>query len=240
MSNSPKPKILCLDIETSPAKAYVWKLFDVNISLDQLIVPSAPICVAAKWVGEKDLFFFSDWNDGHDVMIHEIHRLISEADAVLTYNGDSFDIRKLTGEFVIAGLAPPPPITSIDIYKTVKKLGIQSGKLAYVGPFLKLGQKVKNAGFSLWIAVENGNEKAQKEMETYCKGDVILTEKVYEKLKPFIVNHPFLGETGSGACGTCGSHSLQSRGTRRTKAFKIQRIQCTTCGSWRDGKRMKV
>lgn len=233
-------KILVLDIETRPATAYVWGLFDQNIGLSQLITPSAPICFAAKFVGEKGMHFYSEWEHGRKEMIVAAHELMSEADAIVTYNGDRFDIPKLRGEFVLEGLLPPPPLTSIDVLKSVKKLGFQSNKLAYVGPLLKVGQKVDNEGFGLWSAVIDGDGDAQERMKTYCIGDVLLLEEVYDKLRPYIVNHPHMGDIGAGACGACGSHQLQKRGFRRTKSFMIQRMQCTTCGAWQDGARKKV
>lgn len=233
-------KILTLDIETKPAIAYVWGLFDQNISLNQLIEPSAPICVAAKFLGDKEMHFFSDWGDGHQEMIQGIHALISQADAVVGYNTDGFDLRKLRGEFLLAGLTPPPTVTSIDLLKSVKKLGFQSNKLAFVGPMLSIGKKVETEGFGLWSSVMAGDVRAQARMEKYCKGDVILTEQLYKKILPFIANHPHLGEVGGHECGACGSSKLQSRGFRRTKAFKIQRLQCQNCGSWSDGVRKKV
>lgn len=233
-------KILTLDIETKPAVAYVWGLFDQNISLNQLISPSAPICVAAKFLGEKDVFFASDWGEGgHSGMIREIHRLISEADAVVTYNGDGFDLKKLRGEFLLEGLTPPPPVTSIDLLKTVKKLGFQSTKLAYIGPLLRIGDKIKHEGFDLWSSVMLDDTKAQERMERYCIGDVRLTERLYKELFPYIHNHPHLGED-AGACGACDGHNLQRRGFRRTKSYLIQRLQCQDCGSWQDGPRKKV
>ena len=234
-----KPKILVIDIETKPALAYVWGLFDQNIGLNQLIEPGAPICFAAKFVGEPEIFFSADWTDGHDEMIRKVHALFSEADAVVGYNSDSFDIRKLMGEFLILGLAPPPPLTSIDLYKTVKQLGFQSGKLAYVAPLLGVGQKVKNEGFGLWAKAIEGDPVAQKKMMRYNIGDIRVTEKLYLRIKPYIKTHPFLGMTKQD-CGACGSSRVQSRGYRRTKHYLIQRIQCQTCGSWSEGTRKKV
>lgn len=232
-------KILILDIETKPALAYVWGLFDQNISLNQLVTPSAPISFAAKYVGEPEIFFHSDWTDGHLGMIKAAHKLISEADAVVGYNSDSFDLRKLTGEFLLAGLTPPPPTTSIDLLKTIRKLGLQSGKLAYVGPLLGIGGKVKNQGFELWLKVMEGDERAQRKMRKYNIGDIKLTERLYVKIKPYIANHPHLGSTLH-ECGACQSNKVQSRGYRRTKYFRIQRLQCQTCGSWQNGTRSKV
>lgn len=237
---SAKPKILFLDIETSPAVAYTWGLHNVNISLAQLIEPSAPICVSAKWYGDKSVSFFADWIDGHENFIRSIYDMICEADAVVTYNGDSFDLKKLQGEFLLQGLPPPPPWTSIDLLKTVKKLGYQSNKLGYVGPLLELGKKVEHEGFDLWVKVRDGDFAAQKKMQKYCIQDTLLLEELYIKVLPYIPNHPTMGEAGVDQCGACGSYSLQKRGFRRTKAFKIQRLQCQKCGSWSDGTRSKV
>lgn len=233
-------KILVLDCETKPAQAYVWRLFDENISLDQLISPSEVICVGAMWLGAKDVMFFSEWQHSKAGMLKQIHALLFEADAVVTYNGDKFDLPKLNGEFVSLGLPPVPPLTSIDLYKAVRKLGLQSNKLAFVGPHLKIGAKVKHEGFSLWVSVMEGKESALKKMERYCKMDVRLTGRLYTRLRPYITNHPHMAEVKGHECGACGGHHLQKRGYRRTKSFKIQRLQCQTCGSWSDGERSKV
>lgn len=234
-------KKLILDIETRPALAYVWGLYDQTISLNQLIEPSAPITFAAKWHGEDEVECWTEWGpEGRIGMIRRAHELLSEADAVIGYNSDSFDLKKLRGEFVLEGLPPVPPLTSIDLLKTVKKLGFQSNKLAYVGPLLQIGQKVAHEGFDLWKSVMAGDEDARKRMEVYNIGDVVLTEELYDRLLPYIHNHPHLGEVGGQQCGACGGFHLQSRGHRRTKSFKIQRLQCVDCGSWQDGSRRKV
>lgn len=238
--NPNQSKILTIDIETKPGKAYVWGLFDQNIGLSQLIEPSAPICFSAKWLGSKEVFFHADWIDGHEGMIAAAHGLISEADAVVGYNSDGFDLKKLNGEYLLCGLTLPPPVTSIDLLKTVKKLGFQSNKLAYIGPLLNIGSKVANEGFDLWRKVDEGDVAAQKRMQKYNVGDVRLTEQLYLTLRPFIVNHPHLGEVGSTACGACGSHRLHKRGPRRTKTYLIQRLQCQDCGAWQSGERKKI
>lgn len=235
-----EPKILVLDIETKPTKAYVWRTFKENVGVEQIIEPGGMICFAAKWVGEKPIAFYSDWTHSHGEMVHAIHGLISSADAVISYNGDSFDLPKLYGEFLLEGLPPPPPVTSIDVIKTVRKMGFVSSRLAFIGPLLKVGAKVKHEGFELWSKVMDGDEKAQAKMEVYNIQDVVLLEKLYQKIKPYIKNHPNLGDQGAGSCGSCGSKSVQKRGFRRTKYFRIQRLQCNDCGSWSDGTRTKV
>lgn len=230
--------ILVLDIETAPVKAYVWRLWDQNVGLNQIIDNGGIICVGAKWLGHKETWLFSDWEHGHKGMLKAIYEMMEQADAVLTYNGDRFDLPKLRGEFLLAGFGPLPPCTSIDLYKAIKKLGFISGKLAFVGPLLSMGNKITTGGFDLWRAVDNGSTSAQNKMARYCKQDVRLLEKVYQKVKSYITNHPHLGDRGK--CGACEGTTLHSRGYRRTKAYKIQRLQCNTCGSWQDGKREMV
>lgn len=233
-----EPRILYVDIEWEPATAYVWRMWDENISPDQLINEGGLLCFCAQFNNEKPLFY-SKWKDGRDVMAQKALDLLTEADAVITYNGDKYDLPKLRGEIVLAGLTPPPPVTSIDLLKTVKKFGFVMNRLAYIGPLLRVGGKVKHEGFRLWRDVMEGKESAQKKMQKYNIQDVKLLVDLYKKVKPFIPNHPHMG-TNSCECGACGSLQSHSRGYRRTKTFRINRRQCTQCGAWFDGKRTKV
>jgi len=173
-------------------------------------------------------------------MLKAVHKLLSEADAVVTFNGNKYDLPKLNGEFVRYGFIPPAPPTSIDLLDTVKKFGLFMNRLAFVGPFFAIGKKIAHEGFSLWTKVMDGDGAAQKRMARYCKGDIRLTEQLYKKILPYITNHPHLGTLSRGACGACQSLSMYARGFRRTKSFRIQRLQCKHCGAWQDGTRVKV
>lgn len=237
MSNT--RKILYYDIEWKPATAYVWRMWDENITPSQLIDAGGLLCFCAIWEGSSDIIFMSEWEHGRQAMAEKLLELFSEADAVVTYNGDRYDIPKTYGEILLAGLTPPPAPTSIDLIKTVKKMGFVMNRLAYIGPLLKVGGKLKHEGFTLWKDVMDGNINAQKKMKRYCIQDVKLLIKLYKKILPFIKNHPHLG-ADKHECGACGSNKTQSRGYRRTKHFKIQRIQCQDCGSWSDGTRSKI
>jgi hypothetical protein len=232
-------KILYIDIEWKPATAYVWRMWDENISPDQLIDAGGLLCFCAHWHGTKDYLFFSEWADGQAGMAEAALALLSEADAVVTYNGDKYDLPKLRGALVLAGLTPPPPPTSIDLIKVVKKFGFVMNRLAYIGPLVGAGKKLKHEGFQLWRSVLEGDLKARLRMTKYCIQDVKLLVSLYERILPFIDNHPHLGDN-KGQCGACGSKHVQLRGFRRTKHFKVQRLQCQDCGAWSTGTRTKV
>lgn len=234
------PRILFLDIETKPAIVASFGIRDQHIGHKQILRDGGVICVGLRWSDEKRANVYSDWQHGHEEMLRVVHSALTEADAVATYNGASFDIPKLHGEFLLAGMAPPPPLTQIDLYKAVRKLGFICNKLDYIAPLLGLGAKVKHEGLELWLSVMDGCPKAQKKMSRYCAGDVDLTVSVYEKVRAYVPNHPHMGMTPALACGSCGSHQVQSRGVRRTKAMFIQRLQCTRCGSWQSGKRVSA
>lgn len=173
-------------------------------------------------------------------MLEAVHAMLTEADAVGTYNGAAFDIPMLDGEFALANMALPPAPTHIDLFKTIRKMRFLSSKLDYILPLFGLGGKVKHEGFPLWLKVMQDDPKAQRKMARYCAGDVRRTEELYERILPYIKDHPHLGFTPKGSCGACGSTRMQRRGPRRTKASIIQRLQCQDCGSWQSGERSKA
>lgn len=232
-------KILYLDIEWAPAKAYVWRMWDENISPDQLIDEGGLLCFCANWDGGKDYQFYSEWDDGRLRMAEKALELLNEADAVVTYNGDKYDLPKLRGSILLSGLSPPKPPTSIDLIKTVKKLGFVMNRLAYIGPFLQVGGKLKHEGFRLWRSVLEGDFKAMARMRKYCIQDVKLLVELYKRVKPFIQDHPNVGD-GKAACPSCQSNNVHLRGWRRTKYFKTRQLQCQDCGSWYTGSRVKI
>ena len=234
------PRILFLDIETKPAIVASFGIRDQHIGHKQILRDGGVICVGLRWSDQRKAKVYSDWEHGHAEMLRITHEALAEADAVCTYNGASFDIPKLAGEFLLAGLPPPPPLTQIDIYKAVRKLGFICNKLDYIAPLLGLGGKVKHEGLEMWLAVMDGDAKAQKKMAKYCAGDVDLTVEVYERVRAYVPDHPHMGMTPALSCGGCGSHQLQSRGVRRTKAMFVQRLQCQRCGGWQSGKRVRA
>lgn len=235
----PVQNILILDIEWRPVKAYVWRAWDENINPEQIIEDGGLLCVGCKWVGGKTEVF-SEWEHGHKDMLAAIHDRMSYADCIIGFNSDKYDLPKLDGEFLKHGFPPRPPCTSIDLIKTIKKMGFFRNSLAFIGPFLGVGAKMEHEGFALWKKVMDGDPSAQKRMSKYCAQDVDMTDKLYLRIRSHIRNHPNMGQTGSDQCPSCGGNHHQSRGTRRTRTYKIQRLACQDCGHWFDGARTKI
>jgi DNA polymerase elongation subunit (family B) len=226
-------KLLLVDIETAPNLATVWGLWNQNIALNQLIKAGYTLCWAAKWHGDKEIMFESVVT-GEKRMIRRIHKLLDEADAVCHYNGTKFDIPTLNKEFLLQGLRPPAPFKEIDLLRTARrKFRLASNKLDYVAKSLGLGEKAHHKGHELWLECMAKKKDAWKTMETYNKQDVVLLEKVYDRLMPWVVGHPNRSVMeGAECCPKCASKSFQARGYAQTAAAVYRRYQCNDCGSW--------
>lgn len=254
------PRILIIDIETAPALCYTFETRNVNISPIQIHTPVRMICFAAKWLDQKKIMFFSEWDDGTEVMVRAAVTLLDEADVVVTYNGDKFDLPHIDRErdllnFEIANywdpddwgenphIKPPSPFISVDLYKVVKKeQKWMSHKLAYITESLGLARKVEHYGFQLWIDVLAGDPKAQRLMKRYCRGDITVTEDVYRHYLPKIKNLPSKALWGDEVGNDtpecpCGSQNLHRRGYAVSKTRRYPRFQCQDCGKWLKGTR---
>jgi predicted RNA-binding Zn-ribbon protein involved in translation (DUF1610 family) len=227
---------LLLDIETAPNLAHVWGLFKQNVSVNQIIDSSYTLCWSAKWYKEEDVAFSSLHQASPKKMLKEIHGLLSEADAVVHYNGNKFDIPVLNTEFILHGMTPPAPSKQIDLYGVVKsRFRFTSNKLEFVARELGVGEKHKTGGHELWIKCMAGEEEAWATMQEYNIKDVILLERVYDKLKPWIrghANHNLYAEEGEVVCPNCGEAHFQRRGFSYTSVGKYRRYVCKECGAW--------
>ncbi len=227
--------ILIWDIETAPTNAWIWKAWKENILPAQVIDLGRTICWAAKWVGDDKVHFSSEWDVRHKTMVKRLHKMLSEADATVTYNGNHFDHKVMHWEFAKLGLAPPAPSKSIDMYQVVKtQFSPLYKRMDFVAKELGLEGKLSTGGFELWADVMNKDPDARKLMEEYNIQDIHVLEELYFRLLPWIRNHPSHAHYGENkhACPHCGSDKLQRRGYYFTKVSKFRRYQCQDCGAW--------
>lgn len=228
-------KVLFLDIETMPHEAYVWGLWDQNVGLSQIIQPGRVFSFAAKWLGQKEVWYYSEYGQGHEDMIQAAHDMLTEADVVVTYNGISFDIPHLQREFLLAGLAPPKPYKQIDLMRVVKKqFKFASNKLDFISQQLGLGRKTSHEGFDLWVKCMAGDQKANRKMQVYACQDVKLTEKLYHYLLPWLTTVVHMGQmdSQSHSCWACGGTKLRRDGEAFAFVTRYRLYQCLKCGAW--------
>lgn len=236
-------RTLYVDIETAPSLAHVWGLWRQNIGLNQLLASGRVICLAWRWRGEEEIHFASEHGQGRDAMLASAHRILSEADVVVHYNGKRFDIPTLNRDFMLAGKLPPAPFRQLDLLETVKRrFRFASNKLAHISQELGLEGKVKHEGHTLWVRCLAGDPEAWGQMAEYNKRDVVLLEQLHDVLMPWLVSvpNPRLtdGSSDVDTCPNCGSTDLAREGHAYTATGAYQRHRCRACGAWsRRGRR---
>lgn len=228
----PNARVLTLDIESEPGQYYAWQPKVDWLPPAMMITSGGMMCFAAKWLGEKEVMFFR----GPDA-VKEAHRLLSEADLVITYNGDRYDLKRLNNEFLKVGMAPPKPYKSIDLIKTNRKqFDLPYKKLDYLAQVTDMGGKLKHSGFDLWLDCMAGDAEAWEVMEAYNKQDVLLTENLYVKLLPWLTGIPHMGMfVAEGKCPYCGSQDIVADGETSALVQRYELLHCNNCQGWSRG-----
>lgn len=250
-----KPAVLILDLETQRSVVEAWDLWPKYIPIDSVIVDKRILCFAAKWAGQKKVMFHAAWEDddveSYDAMVRAAWDLLSEADVVVTWNGDRFDLHYFNAAFARLELGPPAPFRSLDLIKTVKKHfkhGELSSKLDWYSWQYLGDRKTNHGGTDLWRDIRYGSPdekaKAQRTMTKYNKKDVTLTEQLFDRFRPwtgvnFAIFAPELDGAGRLKCCThCLSENIQSRGLAPALTYAHERFWCKDCKGWSKGRKM--
>ena len=243
-----KPKILTLDIETAPLKVYNWSLWQDSTSVNMIADEWRILAISWKWLGKAAQYIDCRKSKTDAPLLKMVWYLLDKADIVVTQNGKSFDIKKINARLIAEGYGPYSPIRQIDTKEVAHKhFGFTSNKLEWLGTNIAKTPKSshkKFPGFELWAECLKGNVKAWNEMRKYNIQDVIATEKLYLKMRPWIEGHPNLATystTGTNVeCPKCGSASIQRRGTATTQTGSYPRLHCTACGGWSRGRKTEL
>ena len=234
-------KVLILDIETAPIRAYVWGIWQQNVGTHQIMSDWFCLTWAAKWLFEDKVYSgklkSSEVENQDDKRIIEgIWKLVNEADIVIAHNGAKFDMPKLNSRFILNGLNPPLPYQIIDTLVHIRRqFGFTSNKLDYVNKLLNLERK-KDTNFELWERCMKGETKALKEMEDYNVQDVRILEETYLQIRPWIKPHPNMGlfilDETANRCPNCASDKLTEQGKcYNTSANVYELMRCENCGA---------
>jgi DNA polymerase elongation subunit (family B) len=230
-----KPKILFYDIETAPNTAYVWGKYEQNVL--SYVKERELLSFAYKWQGSSEVICLTREGKSSDrSLVKKLHALLSKADVVVAHNGDEFDAKIAKARMIYHDLAPLRSLCSVDTKKAAKSYFKFNGNgLNDLGQFLKLGKKMTHQGFDLWLGCMANDPKAWKTMVRYNKQDVILLEKVYNRLLPWIENQPSVSILLRGdrsACPSCNSLKVKKEGIKVLHSSYRQRMACKACGYW--------
>ena len=240
-------RTLIIDIETAPILGNVWSLWKQNVGLNQIHKDWYILSYSAKWEGEDEIMY-SDKRDSYDdeddsELLQEIWELLDEADIVCGQNSQKFDTKKINARLIFNGFKPPSPYRQVDTMLMAKRhFGFTSNKLEYMTDKLCTRYKKldhgKFAGFNLWKACLAGNQEAWQEMQDYNSVDVLSTEELYHKLRPWVNNHPNINvytEEDTTLC-TCGHDDWTHSGYHYTNLSKFDKFKCNNCGATQRGR----
>jgi len=233
------PKILVLDVETTPLLIYTWGIYKPRPNHYDIFQDWHLLSWAAKWLLDDQIF--SDVLHPEEAKAHNdaricksIWKLVNEADIIIAHNGKQFDMKRLNARFMLNGLKPPAPYLIIDTLIESRKIaGHSSHKLDFIGELIQGQGKLVNPR-GLWKDCFWGDAEALKHMEKYNKEDVYLLEDVYLFIRPWIKNHPNVGVymfADEPRCATCGGKSLYEEGSQASSVGMYRVYRCNECNS---------
>jgi hypothetical protein len=242
------PKIVFWDLENSPNVGYAWGKWQQNII--EFVSEWKLLSFSVKYQGGKQftkcLADYEGYAPGElddEPLVRELWTHLDAADVLIAHNGDRFDMRKAYTRCIELGLDPPQPSLTIDTLKQAKKhFAWNSNKLDDLGRRLGVGRKGKTGGFDLWRECMAGDRKAWNRMKRYNAQDVRLLEKVYERIRPFMRQHPNLNVILNRVegCPKCGGTDITQRGYTYTSTGRSKRMQCQTCKAYSSGRHTKT
>jgi hypothetical protein len=247
------PRIVTLDIETAPIESYTWGLWDQNVGVNQIKSEWSVISFAAKWLDKKKIYYKDVSGRGpkkirdDKALLGELWKILDAANIVVAQNGTSFDIKKINARLLMHEYERYSPIRIVDTLTASKRhFAFTSNKLEWLAKHLTDSKKNEHKefpGFELWVQCMADNPRAWKELKRYNIDDVVATEKLYKRLRPWIENHPNIPAysiSEAVACPKCASTNLIKSKNRITQQGSYIQYQCKDCGGYARGKTMEL
>lgn len=249
-----KPKILIYDIETTPNIGYVWGRYDQTVLAYKQ--ERELLSIAYKWYGESTVYCLTRKGESSDKrLVIKARALLEAADITVAHNGDAFDRKILKTRMIKHGLKPIKVNCSVDTRNSARAyFAFNGNSLSDLCSFLKIGKKLETNGIGLWLdcmasfakdikasrrVTTRQIARAWRKMTTYNRHDVLLLDKLYTHMLPWIENHPNVArlinhrldvKSYTGHCPTCLSKRLQRNGVRPMTMGLRQRWGCLNCG----------
>lgn len=234
-----QPKVLLIDIETTPMQAHVWGTWKQRIGYEQVIHDWFMLSYACKWLFDAKIYsgvLTPDEAKAKDDnrIVRELWTLFDQADVLIGHNISGFDVPKAQTRFLLNHLAPPSPFQMIDTLKVAQhNFRFASNKLDYISQLMCNDRKI-HTEYQLWLRCLEGDAEALQEMNIYNQKDTLLVEEAYVFLRPYIKNHPNMAiyqESKTPSCPTCGSVDIQECGHYTTSVNRYLAFRCMSCGA---------
>ena len=234
-----QPKVLLIDIETTPMQVHTWGTWKQRIGHEQVINDWFMLSYSAKWLFDSKMY--SSVLTPKEVLAKddsriskELWKLFDQADILIGHNISGFDLPKAQTRFLLNKLSPPSPFQIIDTLKVAQKtFRFASNKLDYISQ-LMLNDRKLHTEYQLWLRCLEGDPKSLEDMLIYNRKDVLLLEEAYVFLRPYIKSHPNMAiyqESLEPSCPNCGSANINECGHYTTTVNRYIAFRCKDCGA---------
>jgi DNA-directed RNA polymerase subunit RPC12/RpoP len=245
-------KAVTLDIERIPGRAKVQHrgltiegdFWDLNgwkhtigrrIHADDVLEWPRTICAAWKFYDEDEVHFAAEWEvGGYDGMMQRLWDVLDSCDALIGHNALAFDGKHLLGGFAEMGLAAPSPYKTIDTLKIARtSFAYESRTLDALAKRLGVDAKTDKYDVATAKAAVGGDKAAQEKLASYNRGDIIASEALYDRLRPYAKGLPHMGmwTDEPTACPNCGTAMTATGKTIHTLVQQYDGYACPSCGT---------
>jgi len=240
-------KLLLYDLEIAMNISAHYDRWNTNIPYKHTLHPKFLISASWQWFDEDGKnkvhntnllkfpkAFKEDFRNDYHV-IERLHREVDQADCLLAFNGDGFDIKyfhRFCEKHNLPFVGHKP---SIDPFKIAKRhFKFESNGLDNLCDYLGIERKIATSD-DLFFRASMGERKAIKEMAAYNDGDIDPTLRdLYIRLRKYLKNHPSMNAYKPGFnCRTCGSDNLIIHKHRKLAGSQLKtQYLCKNCGSY--------
>lgn len=237
-------RILILDIERLDGitEQHYWDRADLQkryVHHETVKRHPRTTIVCAKWYDQPDMIELAEWDKGRAHFLRAVHRLMCEADIIVGHNAAAFDIKHLRAEFALTGLPPLPPFKVVDTLRVLRTEFGQGMPFKSLDAFCQIvGIQAKTDHYdrdAMERAVTDKSVQDRVRLTSYCSGDVIATQGLYDWLRPHIKNHPALfvdGENRLTVCNRCGNETTDVAKRYVANVLTYSMRRCVACGGY--------
>ena len=222
--------IMTYDIETTLNKAWVWDTGKTYVGHKSLIDETKIISICYKYLGDDTVYTIVwDNDEGQQCdkrLIIKFLEVYNKVDMVIGQNNDNFDNKIVVARAMKYGLYVNMHQKSFDIYKQVRRIAkLPSYSLDYMTKYFGVAHKLSHEGIVMWKMIQEGTpqqkEEYIKKMVDYNIGDIVSTEALYLRLRPYLGHKMHFGAMGgqprfaSPSDGTCDVELFKFTSTAR-------------------------
>ena len=245
-------RVVTLDIERIPGRARVkhrgltieGEFWDLNgwkhtigrrIHADDVLEWPRTICAAWRWYGEEEVHFAAEWEvGGNNGFLRRLWEVADECDIAIGHNAGGFDFPILAGDWAMLGLPAPSPFKIIDTLKVARSaFSMPSNTLDSLAKRLGVDSKTDKYDVRVAQAAVGGDKEAQATLESYNRGDIVASEALFDRLRPYAKGLPHMGmwTDSENACPNCGHDMAPTGKIAHANVQAYAAMQCPSCGA---------